>query len=143
MTDISLWVPILGLFGPLVSIMPLDFISAYQPNVKGSSLLILRLFRPRCCCCFITVPVWPIYYYIKIKIKYIKNTQRNEVCICNGLHYKPTVKLIIFWFQIINIIFLVTETFINASDQLIVRIYMHTFLAHYRLLKKKLWITDI
>ena len=57
---LKLWVSILGLFGPLVSIMPLDLISAYQPTVKGSSLLILRLFRPRCCCCFITVPAWPI-----------------------------------------------------------------------------------
>ena len=119
-----------------------DFDNAFRfdirlpANRQRVSLLILRLFRPCCCCCFITVPVWPIYYYIKIKIKYIKNTQRNEVCIFNGLHYKPTVKLIIFWFQIINIIFLVTETFINASDQLIVRIYMHTFWLIIVFLKK-------
>ena len=31
MTDIALWVSILGLFGTLISIMPLDFISADPP----------------------------------------------------------------------------------------------------------------
>ena len=31
MTDISLWVLILGLFGPLISIMSLDFTSAAPP----------------------------------------------------------------------------------------------------------------
>ena len=31
MTDISLWVSILGLFGPLISIMTLDFTSAAPP----------------------------------------------------------------------------------------------------------------
>jgi len=36
MTDISLWVSILELFGPLISIMPLDFMSADPPTGRGS-----------------------------------------------------------------------------------------------------------
>ena len=32
MTDISLWVSIMELFGPLISIMPLDFMSADPPT---------------------------------------------------------------------------------------------------------------
>ena len=35
MTIISLWVSILGLFGPLISIMSLDFTSAAPPPAKG------------------------------------------------------------------------------------------------------------
>ena len=36
MTNIALWVSILGLFGPLISIMPLDFMSADPTGGKGS-----------------------------------------------------------------------------------------------------------
>ena len=35
-TDVSLWVLILGLLGPLVSLMPSDFTSAAPPAVQGS-----------------------------------------------------------------------------------------------------------
>ena len=35
-TDISSWVSILGLFGTLIPIMPLDFRSAAPPAVQGS-----------------------------------------------------------------------------------------------------------
>ena len=37
MTDISLWVSSLELFGPLISIMPLDFMSADPPTGRGST----------------------------------------------------------------------------------------------------------
>ena len=36
MTDISLWVSILGLYGPLISILLLDFTSAFPPAGQRS-----------------------------------------------------------------------------------------------------------
>ena len=44
MTDISLWASILGLFGPLIPIMPLDFKSADPPVGKGSPVVVTTKF---------------------------------------------------------------------------------------------------
>jgi len=44
MTDISLWASILGLFGPLIPIMPLDFKSADQPVGKGAPVVVTTKF---------------------------------------------------------------------------------------------------
>ena len=47
MTNIALWVSILGLFGPLISIMPLDFMSTDPPAGQGSPAVTTKFLDDR------------------------------------------------------------------------------------------------
>mgnify|MGYP001321468899 CR=1 FL=1 len=44
MTDISLWASIVGLFGPLILVMPLDFMYVDPPTGRGSAVVVTTTF---------------------------------------------------------------------------------------------------